>query len=206
MSTLQPRGSEMRRRGLLSATVGALAVLPFTRSTAHALAWAMPRVASTGCALYPISINSPAVAEPNGELRIERFWPAEIRSTAIARWDFDLSLVDDTGIQRSYFAWQLRRSASGQETAGSSLRMRFPAGSQLAATATVQRRDETGVLSTQRWSALLPNGTLAVIATARASTGAPPTMEMLRFDPIRRQLALKGGEKRDFDALLIETH
>jgi hypothetical protein len=158
-----------------------------------------------GCALYPISVNYPALAEPNGELRIERYWPAEIQTTAVARWDFDLSLVDDTGIPRSYFAWQLRRSASGQETAGNGLRMRFPAGSQLAALATVQRRDARGGLSTQGWAALLPNATLAVIATARASTGAPPAMELLRFDPTRRKLTLSSGEKRDFDALLIET-
>jgi hypothetical protein len=195
----------MRRRRLLSATAGALAVLPFTLSKAQAFSVAAPRGGTPGCALYPISVNYPALAEPNGELRIERFWPAEIRSTAVARWDFDLSLVDDTGIPRSYYAWQLRRSGSGQQSVGNGLRMRFPPGTQLGALATVQRRDARGGLSTHGWAAHLPNATLAVIATARASTGAPPAMELLRFDPSSRKLTLSSGEKRDFDALLIET-
>ncbi len=195
----------MRRRGLLNAAAGALAVLPFTLSKAHAFSSAAPRGGLAGCALYPISVNYPALAEPIGELRIERFWAAEIHSTALARWDFDLSLVDDTGIPRSYCAWQLRRSSSGQQSAGNGLRMRFQPGTQLGALAIVQRRDARGGLSTHGWAAHLPNATLAVIATARASTGAPPAMELLRFDPTRRTLSLSDGDKRDFDALLIET-
>ncbi len=174
-------------------------------SQAGAFSGASPVGGAPGCALYPVSVNHPGLAEPNGELRIERYWSAEIHTTTLARWDFDLSLIDDTGIPRSYFAWQLRRSGSGQQSAGNSLRMRFPPGSQLGALATVQRRNQRGGLYTQGWAAQLPNATLMVIATARASTGAPPALELLRFDPTRRLLTLSTGDKRDFDALLIET-
>lgn len=195
----------MRRRGLLAAAAGAFAALPFVSLKAGPFsAVALARV-TPGCGLYPISVNQPGMAKHIGELRIERFWPAEIQSTSVARWDFDLSLLDDTGIPRNYFAWQLRRSRSGQQSAGNSLRMRFQPGSQLGALATVQRRDEHGGLETHAWSSVLPNATLMVIATARASTGAPPELKLLRFDPVRRTLVLSSGEKRDFDALLIET-
>lgn len=195
----------MRRRGLLAGAAGAFAALPFVSLKAASFSASPLARRTPGCGLYPISVNHPGLAEPIGELRIERFWPAEIQSTAVARWDFDLSLVDDIGIPRNYFAWQLRRSRSGQESAGNSLRMHFPPGSQLRAMATVQRRDERGGLETHAWSSLLPNATLMLIATARASTGATPALKLLRFDPVRRTLSLSSGEMRDFDALLIET-
>lgn len=194
----------MRRRGLLAAAASAVAALPFVSLEAAVLGAEWARRAP-GCALYPIPTSTPLPASPAGELHIERYWPAEWQGGALARWDFDLSLVDDTGIPRSFFAWQLRRSAGGQLSAGSGLRMRYEPGSRLAANATLQRRDARGRLSSQIWTAPLPSATLMIVATARASTGAPPAVELLRFDPVGRSLTLSTGEPRDFDALLIKT-
>ncbi len=194
----------MRRRGLLAAA-GAIAALPFLPLKADGYSVSAPPGGIPGCGLFPISVNHQALAEPNGELHLERFWPAEIRTSAVARWDFDLSLVDDTGIPRSYYAWQLRRSGSGQQSAGNGLRMHFPPDSQLIALATVQRRNDRGGLYTQAWASRLPNATLMVITTARESTGMPPELELLRFDPANRTLTLSSGDRRDFDALLIQT-
>ena len=194
----------MRRRGLLAAAAGAVAALPFLSLKAATLGAEWTRRAP-GCALYPIPSDAPLPASPPGELHIERYWPAELPGVAVARWDFDLNLVDDTGIPRSFHAWQLRRSASGQLTAGSGLRMRYDPDSRLAANATLQRRDARGRLSTQTWSTPLPGATLMIVATARASTGAPPAVELLRFDPVGRSLSLSTGEPRDFDALLVQT-
>ncbi len=193
----------MRRRGLLAAAASAAAVLPFVSLEAAALGAEWTR-RTPGCALYPIPTNAPGVSAPGGQLHIERYWPAEGKGI-LARWDFDLSLLDDTGIPRSFYAWQLRRSASGQLSTGSGLRMRYEPGSRLAAQATLHRRDARGRVSTQFWTAPLPEATLMVVATARASTGAPPAVELLRFDPVGRSLTLSTGEPRDFDALLIQT-
>lgn len=199
----------MFRRNLLLAAVGSVAMLPFTSERAQASNQAQtlggPASNGPGCACYPISVDYAALAEPNGEMRLERYWPAQIHSSTVARWDFDLSLVDDSGIPRTFHAWQLRRTLSGQVSAGGGLRMRFPPGSSLGALATVHRRDSRGGSRISGWAALLPNATLAVITTARASTGVPPAMELLRFDPVRRELSLSSGDKRDFDALLIQT-
>ena len=194
----------MRRRGLLAAAASAVAALPFVSLEAAALGAEWTR-RTPGCALYPIPSNVPRLSAPGGELHIERYWPAEGQGIALARWDFDLNLVDDTGIPRSFYAWQLRRSASGQLSAGSGLRMRYEAGSRLAAQATLHRRDARGRVSTQIWTTPRPEATLMIVATARASTGAPPAVELLRFDPVGRSLTLSTGEPRDFDALLIQT-
>lgn len=151
------------------------------------------------CALLPIEISQRVTGAPVSEIRILKFLPGET-STGVNHMDLDLIIPDAANLPRTIYAWQLRRSASGAPQASNQVRMRFPLGTTLAMTATV--RTQTG---TRVFDASLPNGSLMVLTTARRSTGAPPALLDLRYQPAKSLLTLADGSPRDFEALILQT-
>lgn len=152
------------------------------------------------CALLPIEYTQRATGAPIGQLQIAKYWANQTTST-LALWNFDLQVYDNQSLPQWVYAWQLRRSASGMSMPSNGVRMRFPTGAQLDMTATVRARTGTA----QVFSAKVPNGALMVLATARTTTGRPPEMMDLRYDPARTSLYMTDGSPRDFDALLLRT-
>jgi hypothetical protein len=160
----------------------------------------VPLGASPGnCALLPIEVSQRVVGAPVSELRILRFLPGET-ATGVQRIDLDLTLPDQYSLPRTIYAWQLRRSTSGAAYASNQVRMRFPLGTSLALTATVRTASGTRV-----FDASMPSGSLMVLTTARKTTGAPPALLDLRYDPRKGLLMLADGTPRDFDALILQT-
>lgn len=157
-------------------------------------------VVSAAGALLPISVNARVVGAPIAELQVQRFLPAEAK-TSLVRWDFDLELVDESSLVRTIYAWQLKRTRDGRTSSGSSLRLRFPQGARLAIASTIH--GQSG--QSQVYSATLPSSTYMVLVTPRASTGLPPALADLRFDAGKQRLSLADGSPRDFDALLLLT-
>lgn len=191
----------MNRRQLICATAGVAVVL----KSGVGIAAGDRVTTSPTCALLPISVSQRAQGAAISQLRVEKFLPAQMDAAVLARWDFNLVVMSDSGIAKMIYAWQLRRSASGLSMPANSLRMRFPTGTRIAAMSAVQRRLPGRVAQTSNWAESLPNGTLMVLTTSRSSTSAPPTMADLRFDATLREIYLADGSRRDFDALLIET-
>lgn len=151
------------------------------------------------CALLPIDVSQRVVGAPISELRILKFLPGET-ATGVNRMDLDLTVPDAAYLPRTIYAWQLRRASNGAPYSSNQVRMRFPLGTQATLTATV--RTATG---TRVFDASLPNGSLMVLTTARSSTGAPPALLDLRYQPGKSLLTLADGSPRDFDALILQT-
>lgn len=190
----------MKRRQALIAgglALGGVAAISGASATAALFGHSFERDA---CALVPLANEGGVASASVSELQILGFLPAEVASS-VRRIDFDVDVADDDGTLRTIYAWQARRAASGATSCGSRMRMRFAGGTLIQASATVVDAQGTE----RMFAGTLPVGHLLALATARRSTGAPPRLQDLWFDPVLSMLRLLDGSPRDFDALLLRT-
>ncbi len=195
----------MQRRHFLTASTGALCALPLLSSPLQAMSWCLGGARSGDCALHRLPALSPLGALSEGDLRIGQYWPAQIKPASLAVWSVDLEIVDQDGIPRRVYAWQLTRSVHGADSPANSLRMRVPETSSIGLSATMKHRDALGRLQPQHWHGQLHRDSSMLLTTSRASTGLPPVSADLRFNAEQRALQLADGGARDFDALLIQV-
>ncbi|MCB1600522.1 MAG: hypothetical protein KDI66_10960 [Xanthomonadales bacterium] len=195
----------MKRRHILVAgslaAAGAVAwardpVIALTQNT-RALPLGDSRMAA---ALLPVELSPYSGTRVANRVEVIGFLPAEL-SSGVSRLDFDIQLVDPLTGLRTIYAWQARRLGQGLISAAGNLRMEFD--SSLGKNAVVTVLDERGMARTLS-SSLPANGLLALV-TPRRSTAAPPSIDQLRYDPIKKEMRLVSGERRDFETLLIRT-
>ncbi|MEZ5469836.1 MAG: hypothetical protein R3F18_19520 [Lysobacterales bacterium] len=151
-------------------------------------------------ALLPVELSPYSGTRVANRVEVIGFLPAEV-SSGVSRLDFDIQLVDPLAGLRTIYAWQARRLGQGLISAAGNLRMEFD--SSLGKNAVVTVLDERGMARTLS-SSLPANGLLALV-TPRRSTAAPPSIDQLRYDPIKKEMRLVSGERRDFETLLIRT-
>lgn len=151
-------------------------------------------------ALLPVELNPYPGTRLANRVEVIGFLPSEV-SSGIKRLDLDIQLVDPLAGLRTIYAWQARRLGPGLLSAAGNLRMEFDPS--LGKSAVVTVLDESGMV--RMLSAALPGNGLLALVTSRRSTAAPPAIEELRYDPIKRELSLASGEGRDFETVLIRT-
>lgn len=199
----------MNRRNLLVAAVGSVASLGSGMASAMAggnglagLVGAAINLAGRNepCALLPVSAP-PMAAAATSLVHMKRHFPNVVLGRgALAQFTLDLRLVDNKGMARTVYAWQMRRRPDSQAPA-TGFRMQFLAD---YVDVVANFRLEGSRTSTS-WSGAVPRGTDSILVTPRLSTGRVPEAIDLRFDVAKQELTMADGSLRDFDAILLHA-
>lgn len=199
----------MNRRKVLVAAVGSMAGLGSGMASAMVGGGGMPGLFGAAinlagrnepCALLPVSAPA-GTAAATSLVHMKRFFPnAVLGRGALAQFTLDLRLVDNKGMARTVYAWQMRRRPDAQAQAGG-FRMQFLADY----VDVVANFRLEGSRTATTWSGAVPRGTDSILVTPRLSTGRVPDAISLRFDVDKQELTMADGSLRDFDAVLLHA-